>query len=228
MGGWSGITHNIGILYHNITVFQIFIWGYQSTVSIKPSANTHSISTTNTPNILYIKLVLSCVITNQTNWRCCIYLIRNTECCVLLSYIICKYFSCFNIISGPKFCGIQSICHILDFYIQRPRDTADIISGRTSIGYSVIVLNIYCTLISCFYSSDNIAVNGYSICCLKSDSHIYFTYIVWFTFILGCVCEEDTILGFIHYNLSCGSEDIVFKNFHLHSLSHSNIFYWIQ
>ena len=137
----AGIGHNVGIFYHNFTVLWIFSWGYRVTVSITTIFQRTLCFNFNLTNLLYIKLIHSCVLTYRTTWRCCIYLSINTEFFSLLLYIHWNYFSCHNIISRHKFYGIQSRCKILDISIQYSGETVDILSGRANIGYSVNVLH---------------------------------------------------------------------------------------
>ena len=114
--------------YHNLTVLWIFIWGDLATVIITTIFQHTVCFNFNIANLIYIKLIHSCVITYHTMWRCCITLIRNTGFCLLLAYINRNYFSCHNIISRQKLCGIQSRCQILDISIQCSGDNVDILS----------------------------------------------------------------------------------------------------
>ena len=104
--------------YHKFTVFWISIWGFQATVIITTICQHTLCFKSNITNFLYIKVIHSCVIAYSNNWRCCIYISRNTEFCSLLAYINWKYFSCHNIFSRHKLCGIQSRCQIFDMFIQ--------------------------------------------------------------------------------------------------------------
>ena len=114
----------------------------------------------NIKNILYIKLIHSCVSTYCTTSQCCIYLIRRNKYCLLLAYINWNYFSFHNIVSRHKFCGIPKKNQILDIFIQCSGETADILNGIAKIGYSINLLHIYYTIICCFGRRDSIAVNG--------------------------------------------------------------------
>ena len=125
---WAGIGHKVVIFNHNLTVLWIFIWGDLETVIITTIFQHTVCFNFNIANLIYIKLIHSCVITYHTMWRCCITLIRNTGFCLLLAYINQNYFSCHNIISRQKLCGIHSRCQILDISIQCSGDNVDILS----------------------------------------------------------------------------------------------------
>ena len=214
--------------YHNLKVFWLFSCGDQASAIITIICQHTLYFNFNITHFLYIKLINSCVLTYFTTCWCFIYIRRNTECCLLLAYINWNYFSFHKIISRHKFCGIQSRCKTLYIYIQCYVDTVYIISSRANIGYSVNVIHIYCTIIKSFVNMDSIEVNGGSIYCFTNNYHIYFTYLVWFPFILCCVCAGDNIWGFIQYNFSTSSEDSVFTYVQFHRLSHSNLLSWSQ
>ena len=175
LGGWVGIDHNVGIFYLNLTVFWLFSWRDQVTVSITTIFQHTVCFNLSIIDILYINRIHSCVIIYNITWQCCIHLIRNTEFCLLLAHINWKYSSCHNIISRKTFCGFQNRCQIVDIYVQCFGDTVDILSVRANIGYSVNLLHIYCKIISRFDRRNIIAVNGVSSCFLTINSHLYFT-----------------------------------------------------